>query len=109
MTVNLDDPLARQIVKTNNRKRERSLRGAKGSNRSLQDDYFGNFKVLVVRVSDQSHSPTFEAEEISDHVFNNRLTMVSHSCHIDLHFFDVANSSHFLNLGLSLLLKDDSI
>ncbi len=78
LEVDLDDPLAFELISISNGTSKRGLRQGQAPERSLITDFHGFFKTLVVRVSDKSgHSPTYTASELSDHIFTGDLTMVS--------------------------------
>ena len=76
MEVNLNNPVATElIIFSTTATTNEGL--AQTPRRSLIEDYHGFFKTLVVRVSDTwGNSPTFNAKEISNHVFSDDLTMV---------------------------------
>ena len=78
LEVDLDDPLAFELISISNGASKRNLRQGQAIERSLIADYHGFFKTLVVRVGDKrGHSPTYTASELSDHIFIGDLTMVS--------------------------------
>lgn len=79
LEVNLDDPLSSKFISFSDvAGNKRGLRQRQTPRRtSLRADYHGFFKVLVVRVSDKSgHSPSYNASEISNHVFSDDMSMV---------------------------------
>ncbi len=78
--VNLDEPLSSEIVISNHEEHTTARRRLREGRTSVpKDEYKGSFTMLVVRVSDKSgHSPTYSAEELSNHVFNDELNMVSY-------------------------------
>lgn len=78
LEVDLDDPLAFELISISNGASKRNLRQGQAIERSLVADYHGFFKTLVVRVGDKrGHSPTYTASELSDHIFMGDLTMAS--------------------------------
>ncbi len=79
LKVNLDESSSSDIVIFDewSTTARRSLRGVKAV-RTLTPKHEGSFTMLVVRVSDKKgHSPTYSARELSNHVFNDKLNMVS--------------------------------
>ena len=79
LEVDLDIPLSSKLIPFSNAAgNEIGLRRRQMSQRKAsRADYHGFFKVLVVRVSDRSgHSPSYNASEISNHVFSDDMSMV---------------------------------
>ncbi len=84
LIVDLDNPSATQIITStrsqgSNESRTLALRGSNGVASPLHTkNKTGFHKVLVVRVTDkEGHTPTYSAREIANHVFHNKVSMVS--------------------------------